>query len=427
MEYIEIFENSLNKLKYRYDLPKKGFLTGGSLANLIWEEVSGNKAEFSDIDIFILTKLDDLKRQTNEFKIKKYEKVAYETYSGLSYRYDCHTKYIIEKSSTKDIFNFIEYRSNTESPQIIVDSFDINCCQVGYDLEKEKFYWTPEFINFLKTGKLQITDLRTPSHTAIRLAKKSVQLNAKFDRIEFEMVKSVLSHHFLIDIDRIRFKEKYKNDYENYKDILSQDFELVRDIDEEVRIKHIYNIDDEIFKLNSIGDYEKKINKIGISTSKKLIYWIRNIHKTKIEYNWLKLNVLISSDIEVDKYFDIEVSIDKVNFINRLITYCPLVINKIVGYKLSEQINWIDTMFEKFKDKAVAISLLETYKLDKDVDFDDDISLMVLYLAVRKNISQENKWTYNQLLGKIDNIFNRIPLPPHSEQNHIDLVLRIQP
>ena len=33
--------------------PDKGFIAGGSLANLIWEQKSGNVAKINDIDIFI--------------------------------------------------------------------------------------------------------------------------------------------------------------------------------------------------------------------------------------------------------------------------------------------------------------------------------------------------------------------------------------
>ena len=43
---------AINELKL-YNLPKRGFLAGGSLANLVWEFASGNKAVINDIDILI--------------------------------------------------------------------------------------------------------------------------------------------------------------------------------------------------------------------------------------------------------------------------------------------------------------------------------------------------------------------------------------
>jgi hypothetical protein len=41
--------NAINKIKETWELP--GFLAGGSISNLIWEEISGNKSIINDIDI----------------------------------------------------------------------------------------------------------------------------------------------------------------------------------------------------------------------------------------------------------------------------------------------------------------------------------------------------------------------------------------
>ena len=39
--------------KNNLDFPKKGIIAGGSLANIVWEQVSGNVAKINDIDVFI--------------------------------------------------------------------------------------------------------------------------------------------------------------------------------------------------------------------------------------------------------------------------------------------------------------------------------------------------------------------------------------
>ena len=44
---------AIDRIKSEWGLPKRGFLAGGSIANIVWELVSGNKAVVSDIDIFI--------------------------------------------------------------------------------------------------------------------------------------------------------------------------------------------------------------------------------------------------------------------------------------------------------------------------------------------------------------------------------------
>jgi hypothetical protein len=45
--------NAINKIKETLGNYQKGFLAGGSISNLIWEEISGNKSIINDIDIFI--------------------------------------------------------------------------------------------------------------------------------------------------------------------------------------------------------------------------------------------------------------------------------------------------------------------------------------------------------------------------------------
>jgi hypothetical protein len=53
--------NAINKIKETWELPK--FLAGGSISNLIWEEISGNKSIINDIDIFILDEILELQPQ----------------------------------------------------------------------------------------------------------------------------------------------------------------------------------------------------------------------------------------------------------------------------------------------------------------------------------------------------------------------------
>jgi hypothetical protein len=50
---------SLQKLKAYPNFPSTGFIAGGSIANLIWENVSGIKAIINDIDVFVFDKLLD--------------------------------------------------------------------------------------------------------------------------------------------------------------------------------------------------------------------------------------------------------------------------------------------------------------------------------------------------------------------------------
>ena len=51
---IEILgRQAIEHIKDNYrNFPKTGFLAGGSLANLVWEYVTGHKAVINDVDIF---------------------------------------------------------------------------------------------------------------------------------------------------------------------------------------------------------------------------------------------------------------------------------------------------------------------------------------------------------------------------------------
>ena len=132
MNIEQILKESVSEIKSKWTLPQSGFLAGGSIGNLAWEKVSGNKAVINDLDIYYLETIID-KAEEEEFRKKqnyrKKEKVVFEDYSGLNINFNTHSFYIIESVGTKGILNTINYKSNTKDPFIIIDSFDINCCR----------------------------------------------------------------------------------------------------------------------------------------------------------------------------------------------------------------------------------------------------------------------------------------------------------
>ena len=57
MNIEKMARNALSFLKTKEtNFPKFGTIAGGSLGNLIWEQVSGNVAVVNDIDVFIFDK-----------------------------------------------------------------------------------------------------------------------------------------------------------------------------------------------------------------------------------------------------------------------------------------------------------------------------------------------------------------------------------
>ena len=72
MNIEQLAKNAIDRIKTTWGLPKSGFIAGGSIGNLIWEEVSGNKAVINDIDIFLF---DGILTNYNEDKIYVYKGV----------------------------------------------------------------------------------------------------------------------------------------------------------------------------------------------------------------------------------------------------------------------------------------------------------------------------------------------------------------
>ena len=140
MNYQEIFRQALDQIKSKWELPNSGFLDGGALGNATWNILKGKNAPINDLDIYRLV---ELKKQisTKEMKEKQHftknEKWIYEDYTGLNVGYQQKGWYTIEKVSVDGIYNFIDYKSSTDDKSIVIDSFDINSCQIGYDIDND--------------------------------------------------------------------------------------------------------------------------------------------------------------------------------------------------------------------------------------------------------------------------------------------------
>jgi hypothetical protein len=80
--------NAINKIKETWDY-LKGFLAGGSISNLIWEEISGNKSIINDIDIFILDEILELQPQVRNKELYSFleKEVVWleDGYQGITY------------------------------------------------------------------------------------------------------------------------------------------------------------------------------------------------------------------------------------------------------------------------------------------------------------------------------------------------------
>jgi hypothetical protein len=412
---------AIDRIKSEWGLPLHGFVAGGAIANIVWELVSGNKAVVNDIDIFVFDgiekELDTDKKSL--FNYQEKETKYYEDYNGMNFNNYTKDFYSIVESERDDMFNTIKYKSNTSDPSLIIKSFDINATRIGYDIDNDKLYWTSEFEDFLKTGELKVSNLMTPSHTAVRIAKKSKDLNAKLDEFEFRLIQYALSYTF-IDRIKLRFRDRYLEMCKDQKDILSKYFQMSRDLEaeefvfgktgEKVELYYLVarDIKKEVTEVPLTDDFEKivysnlpqifeDINLNRIFKSTDFLFYMRNIYgkDQSLRDMWGKLYYFFN-DIH---YIDREVSEEDMDLLQRFGKYAPGSIENLKGLKLSEQIEVIKKFLDKFKeDPIIAISILESVKVDKDIVLDDQ-TILLLELSVRKKIINDTRGKVNKILN----------------------------
>jgi hypothetical protein len=417
MNIENIAKNALEIIKSKWQLPDKGILAGGSIANIAWELVSGNKAIVNDLDIFLLNNLKEYVEDKNNirpiFEHKEQETIYREDYIGLCYSTKTNNYYKITEASKDedDIINLIKYESNTDDPMIVIKSFDINCTQIGYSIDNDRFFWTKEFEEFLQTGDLKVTNLRTPAHTAIRIAKKKRELNANLDFFEFKLIQHALLFPYS-DILRTGFKERYYNIYNDNIFLLSKYFTIVRNPEKENFIKiHFKDFSkiwtlkatknlcpiDSLFDVSKICVFDDE-NLNNINRADDFLFYMRNIFSKDnlTKKIWSKLSWFFVNNIE---YVDLDPSEENLQLISKLSRYAPNTIKNLKGYKISEQITIIKKLLDLYKnDPIIAISVLEKFKIDKSAEIDDQTKLL-MELAVRKKIINDTKNKVSKILG----------------------------
>jgi len=421
METEILARKALDILKSKWGLPQKGFLAGGSLANTIWELHSGNPAIVNDIDIFLFEgKIDnqeEISREDSLYRFKEEDVRYYEDYTGMCWNSYTKDFYTITSSEKKGIFNEIGYKASTDEQGIILNSFDINATRVGYSIEEDKFYITKDFEDFLNTGELKICNIQTPSHTAIRIAKKSKELNAKLDELEFKLISYCLSHQFS-DINKFRFKERYFEMFEQNKDLLKPYFKIERDNEIEEFLRLHKNVETELYGLAntdyfmSVKEHESKDYEIisflesnnifnddnlgKMHTSKDFLFYIRNVFGTEMEKIWEKVYYFYTDC----GYVDMEVSKEDLDLLRRLGDYAPNSIESLKGMKMSKQLSLVKKLLDIYKeDPIIAISILEKGNASLYDDLDDECNQLLLELSVRREIVNDTKNKVGNILG----------------------------
>lgn len=403
MNINKLAQESLDFLKSEYGLPESGFIAGGSLSNLMWEKISGNKAVINDIDVYKFQKSISL----NESEVREKQHYAdkeaylYDDYSGVHSGYRTKEFYVIDHVERDGILNTIYYDSGNPCPETILKSFDINCCQVGYDIDTGKFHWTHQFEDFLNNKKLQIVNLGSPAHTAIRLVKKSHELNCNFDEVDLDMIEWCIESKRFLDSGKLRFKDRYAEMYKVYESDLNTRFVLERDSDLENWLNNSKNITDRIWQLkkkNEVNIFSDDLNIGSIFRSVDFVFYIRNIFGNKeLEKIWFNLHHLFNPDCRMVEYLDIDPSAKDLELLNNLTKSSSGCVNNLKGLSLSNQLKIVRSLLSRYSDDPiVAISILEKHKLS-DVELEDDFGMLLLELSVRREIIEDTKGKVNKL------------------------------
>lgn len=430
---IEILgRQAIEHIKDNYrNFPKTGFLAGGSLANLVWEYVTGHLAVINDVDIFNFSgKLDQdsvfqgstSTKDGDKLFYNQSEKKFYQDYTGFCQTLHNREFYLITHTENDGIFNHIYYKGTSNDIILVLNSFDLNCTQIGYDIEKDTIIWSENFEKFIESGELQFTNLNSPHHSAIRILKKRDELSATLKDEEFKLCIYTI-YKGLGGITRRYFSEKYAKVFKKYENELNKWFILTEDQQIPQLIKNKKNIELRIFSLeprqrNSVVIEEvfpELQNVNGIWRIEDFLLYKRTIQKsTELVKVWEKVNYLFSK--LGPNYVDLVPNQNDLDLLYRVTYNAANIINNIQDLTITQQISLIKKLFQKFdSDISVALAILEKNQFQSDqIDLDED-SLLIWELSVRKEIVN-NKYKIDEILG-----INSLNKTSKSSQIDLDL------
>lgn len=160
-------------------------------------------APINDIDIFI-----PATGQQIEAAKKRKSKVSTLTVMEKEESVDSYrnvfttdvTRYSVVTTDREGLFNLVyakaghwnnRFCENTNDAMQVLQNFDLNCTQVGiYANQKEKqckLIFTPAYAKFLRTRQLEVEDVHTPFHTAIRFFTKLQELPGIYGNVPATM------------------------------------------------------------------------------------------------------------------------------------------------------------------------------------------------------------------------------------------------
>jgi hypothetical protein len=171
-----------------------GFVAGGAICSIINEFFNKKPAIINDIDIFI-----NRCAGVSELKIESSEKDGLINY--------------IKVSQATQVNEHQTYLN-------ILKSFDLNCSQVGFDVDSNLLIYTPDFINWLNSNLIEIVKVTEhfPLGSILRSCRKAEELGSAYyphDDIRYYFWLNKNYYFFesnAIECNLIFSDQEYKND-----------------------------------------------------------------------------------------------------------------------------------------------------------------------------------------------------------------------
>jgi hypothetical protein len=188
----------LARLKDFTDLPQHGYVAGQSVASAVSELFGDGRAvSYNDVDVFRSRTAEeeesllvwDEEKWVGPARQKRAINTCQFTTLELGESYGRITettvgRYKVLKTTRNGMLNEVFCEFATTNTQKFLETFDLNCVQVGVDLATKKLFWTPEFQSFTETRQLDVVTLHTPFHSLIRYFRKKEELAGVFGNDE---------------------------------------------------------------------------------------------------------------------------------------------------------------------------------------------------------------------------------------------------
>lgn len=264
---LEIIENVCQTDDTHLDAyPQDCFIAGGAIANTIYYLLNKEKFDkpiINDVDLFLFNHVTQNQRveyvlnESNFLHFNVDNNIivfdGYNTHwvgsSGEEFkmvnseRFGIINKITINVKLREKKFTVIDYY------QQLLENFDLNCTMVGLDRVNNKIIYNDEFVYFLETNKIEVTSVKNPLQTAIRLHKKSVELKTDTTNVETEM--SLLQHTFFLHRVKSIGPTWYAK-FKEYGEFIDNYFIEKTDDNFIIDNQNLYNYTSKPFKLNPL-------------------------------------------------------------------------------------------------------------------------------------------------------------------------------